>query len=135
MGGFGLCRNRETSERSRRSLPLFLSTFVPPSLPPFTLLPLPFSTSFSTDPQTPFLPNEQIINPPRPGKKLLVLDLDYTIVDTKPLVDGSLPANECARPGLHEFLRTVYEHYDLCVWSQTSWRWLESKVPLFLLPL
>jgi hypothetical protein len=49
----------------------------------------------------------QIINAPRPGKNLLVLDLDYTLVDTRPLVDGSLPASECARPGLHEFLELV----------------------------
>ncbi|KAL7413364.1 HAD-like domain-containing protein [Mrakia frigida] len=69
-----------------------------------------------------------LINPPRPGKKLLVLDLDYTIVDTKPLIDGSLPSSECARPALHEFLELVYPHYDLVIWSQTSWRWLESKL-------
>ncbi|ORY28457.1 HAD-like domain-containing protein [Naematelia encephala] len=69
-----------------------------------------------------------VMNEPRPGKKLLVLDLDYTIVDTKPLLEGSLPAEECARPGLHEFLESVYEHYDIVVWSQTHWRWLESKL-------
>jgi ubiquitin-like domain-containing CTD phosphatase 1 len=59
------------------------------------------------------------MNEPRPGKGLLVLDLDYSelagctgrwaqlipaIVDTKPLIAGSLPPSECARPGLHEFL-------------------------------
>lgn len=70
----------------------------------------------------------QIINPPREGKKLLVLDLDYTLVDTKPLISGSLPPLECARPYLHSFLQKVYQEYDLVVWSQTSWRWLESKL-------
>lgn len=69
-----------------------------------------------------------IINPPRPGKRLLVLDIDYTILDTKPLTSGALPPAECARPGLHEFLETVYPHYDICIWSQTSWVWLEAKL-------
>ena len=70
-----------------------------------------------------------IIHPLRPGKKLLVLDIDYSawnivhlwivtwksflaILDTKPLTSGSLPPLECARPGLHEFLEAIYPHYD-----------------------
>ncbi|KAJ7256467.1 HAD subfamily IIID h [Mycena haematopus] len=69
-----------------------------------------------------------IIHPLRPGKKLLVLDIDYTILDTKPLTSGSLPPSECARPRLHEFLESVYQHYDICIWSQTSWIWLETKL-------
>ncbi|WWC62544.1 HAD hydrolase, family IIID [Kwoniella dejecticola CBS 10117] len=69
-----------------------------------------------------------VMNEPREGKKLLVLDLDYTIVDTKPLISGALPSMECARPGLHEFLEAVYPHYDIVIWSQTHWRWLESKL-------
>lgn len=27
------------------------------------------------------------------------------IVDTKPLLNGALPSSECARPGLHDFLK------------------------------
>ncbi|KAG7092885.1 hypothetical protein E1B28_009195 [Marasmius oreades] len=72
--------------------------------------------------------NLNIIHPLREGKRLLVLDLDYTILDTKPLTSGSLPPAECARPGLHEFLEAVYPHYDICIWSQTSWVWLETKL-------
>ncbi|KAF6764021.1 HAD-like domain-containing protein [Ephemerocybe angulata] len=72
--------------------------------------------------------NLNIIHPLRPGKKLLVLDIDYTILDTKPLTSGSLPPDECARPYLHEFLEAVYPHYDICIWSQTSWIWLETKL-------
>ena len=26
------------------------------------------------------------------------------------------------------FLTNVYQYYDLVVWSQTSWRWLETKL-------
>ncbi|KJA27154.1 hypothetical protein HYPSUDRAFT_198438 [Hypholoma sublateritium FD-334 SS-4] len=69
-----------------------------------------------------------IIHPLREGKKLLVLDIDYTILDTKPLTSGSLPPAECARPGLHEFLEAIYPFYDICIWSQTSWVWLETKL-------
>ncbi|CAE6364645.1 unnamed protein product [Rhizoctonia solani] len=66
-----------------------------------------------------------VMYPLRPGKKLLVLDLDY---NTKPLTSGILPAEECARPGLHEFLELAYRHYDICIWSQTKWTWLEAKL-------
>ncbi|KAH0583689.1 hypothetical protein H2248_009298 [Termitomyces sp. 'cryptogamus'] len=56
--------------------------------------------------------NVNIIHSLRPGKKLLVLDIDYTILDTKPLTSGSLPPAECARPFLHEFLEAIYPYYD-----------------------
>lgn len=69
-----------------------------------------------------------IIHPLREGKKLLVLDIDYTILDTKPLTSGALPPQECVRPRLHEFLEAVYPYYDICIWSQTSWVWLETKL-------
>jgi len=72
--------------------------------------------------------NINIIHPLRPGKKLLVLDIDYTILDTKPLTSGILPPAECARPLLHEFLEAIYPYYDICIWSQTSWIWLETKL-------
>ncbi|KAF5380942.1 hypothetical protein D9615_004109 [Tricholomella constricta] len=72
--------------------------------------------------------NINVIHPLRPGKKLLVLDIDYTILDTKPLTSGILPPAECARPLLHEFLEAVYPYYDICIWSQTSWIWLETKL-------
>ncbi|KAF7986558.1 hypothetical protein HWV62_26296 [Athelia sp. TMB] len=61
-----------------------------------------------------------IITPLREGKKLLVLDIDYTILDTKPLTSGALPPAECARPGLHEFLEGMYalsiiwNHFPQC---------------------
>ena len=67
----------------------------------------------------------RIINPPRPSKKLLVLDLDYTLFDCK---GNAAYISQLARPGLHEFLSLCYLHYDLVVWSQTSWKWLEMKI-------
>ncbi|KAK7694025.1 hypothetical protein QCA50_003601 [Cerrena zonata] len=69
-----------------------------------------------------------IIHPLRENKRLLVLDIDYTILDTKPLTSGALPPEECARPRLHEFLEAIYPYYDICIWSQTSWIWLETKL-------
>ncbi|KDN45936.1 HAD-superfamily subfamily IIID h protein [Tilletiaria anomala UBC 951] len=69
-----------------------------------------------------------LITPPRPGKKLLVLDLDYTLVDTDRLLHSPGPAMESARPGMHDFLATVYPYYDLVCWSQTSWRWVDAKL-------
>lgn len=67
----------------------------------------------------------RIINPPRVGKKLLVLDLDFTLFDCRSVADNF---HDLARPGLHEFLASVYRFYDIVVWSQTSWRWLEAKL-------
>jgi len=68
--------------------------------------------------------------PPRPGKKLLVLDLDGCILDTSLWKHDNFafPTEMFARPYLHDFLRLVSPHYDIIPWSQTSWRWLESKL-------
>ena len=77
-----------------------------------------------------------LINPPRPGKPLLVLDLDHTLLDfsRKQLqLDnnhqvGQGSAASMKRPFMDEFLTEMYKYYDLVVWSQTSWRWLETKL-------
>ncbi|KAG0334456.1 hypothetical protein BG004_000404 [Podila humilis] len=66
-----------------------------------------------------------IMNPLRPGKKLLVLDLDYTLIDCKALNSHMF---DIMRPGLHDFMTVCYEHYDIVIWSQTSWRALEAKI-------
>jgi NLI interacting factor-like phosphatase len=67
---------------------------------------------------------------PRPGKKLLVLDLDHTLLDFSGRANGSLPSDLAAlkRPHMDAFLTLVYREYDIAVWSQTSWRWLELKL-------
>jgi len=67
------------------------------------------------------------INPPRPGKKLCVLDLDKTILDFTSK-DESVAVEDMKRPHLDLFLATIWEHYDIAIWSQTSWRWLELKL-------
>ncbi|BGP21677.1 hypothetical protein JCM10295v2_000552 [Rhodotorula toruloides] len=69
-----------------------------------------------------------LIAPPRPGKKLLVLDLDGCILDTTCWKHQEFGTELFQRPYLHEFLRAVSPHYDLIVWSQTHWRWLETKI-------
>lgn len=67
----------------------------------------------------------RIIHEARPGKKLLVLDLDYTLFDMKSPAEHM---HELRRPGLMEFMTLAYQHYDIVVWSQTSWKWLEMKL-------
>eukprot|EP00808_Paulinella_micropora_P006091 g43827.t1 len=66
-----------------------------------------------------------IINSPRAGKKLLVLDLDYTLFDMKSSAENFA---QLKRPFTDLFLTLCYSQYDLVIWSQTSWRWLEMKL-------
>ncbi|CAF5157374.1 unnamed protein product [Rotaria magnacalcarata] len=69
----------------------------------------------------------KILNEPRQGKKLLVLDIDYTLFDHRSAAETGA---ELMRPYLHEFLTTVYQHYDIGIWSATSMKWIESKMKL-----
>eukprot|EP01006_Ploeotia_vitrea_P034854 TRINITY_DN65807_c5_g1_i1.p1 TRINITY_DN65807_c5_g1~~TRINITY_DN65807_c5_g1_i1.p1 ORF type:complete len:384 (-),score=49.09 TRINITY_DN65807_c5_g1_i1:168-1319(-) len=76
--------------------------------------------------QTKILKTEVIlINPPRKGKRLLVLDIDYTIFDCKSTAET---IHVLKRPYLDNFLTLAYKYYDLVFWSQTSWRWIEAKL-------
>lgn len=61
------------------------------------------------------------MNPPRTGKHLLVLDLDHTLLHLKDRFAHK-------RPHCIEFLRALYPYYDLCVWSQTKWIYIEQKL-------
>ncbi|XP_016338001.1 ubiquitin-like domain-containing CTD phosphatase 1 isoform X1 [Sinocyclocheilus anshuiensis] len=65
------------------------------------------------------------LNPPRPGKKLLVLDIDYTLFDHKSCAETG---QELMRPYLHEFLTSAYEDYDIVIWSATSMKWIDAKM-------
>ncbi|KAM5172127.1 ubiquitin-like domain-containing CTD phosphatase 1 isoform 2-T2 [Mantella aurantiaca] len=67
----------------------------------------------------------EILNPPREGKKLLVLDVDYTLFDHRSCAETGL---ELMRPYLHEFLTSAYEDYDIVIWSATSMKWIEAKM-------
>ena len=70
-----------------------------------------------------------VIHPPRPGKPLLVLDLDHTLLDfSRKTIERGGMAETMKRPYMDDFLTAVYPYYDLVVWSQTSWRWLETKL-------
>ncbi|KAL9246137.1 hypothetical protein vseg_019710 [Gypsophila vaccaria] len=64
-------------------------------------------------------------NPCRSGKKLLVLDIDYTLFDHRSPAENPL---ELMRPYLHEFLTTAYAEYDIMIWSATSMKWVELKM-------
>lgn len=67
----------------------------------------------------------KVLNPPRPGRKCLVLDIDYTLFDLNSTAERP---EELARPYLHAFLASAYEHYDILIWSATSMRWVEVKM-------
>ncbi|KAK4057984.1 hypothetical protein OIO90_000723 [Microbotryomycetes sp. JL221] len=69
-----------------------------------------------------------IMQQPQPGKRLLVLDLDYCILDTALWKESNFVADHFARPYLHQFLQAVSPFYDIVIWSQTSWRFLEQKL-------
>ena len=79
-----------------------------------------------------------VMHPPRPNKPLLVLDLDHTLLDFSSRaflqrpgtnnVVGHGVAAAMKRPHMDYFLQECYQYYDLVVWSQTSWRWLETKL-------
>ncbi|KAL3614598.1 hypothetical protein CASFOL_041684 [Castilleja foliolosa] len=67
----------------------------------------------------------EVRNPCREGKKLLVLDIDYTLFDHRSPAENPL---ELMRPYLHEFLSAVYAEYDIMIWSATSMKWVVKKM-------
>ncbi|CAF1025928.1 unnamed protein product [Brachionus calyciflorus] len=66
-----------------------------------------------------------VLNESRPNKKLLVLDIDYTIFDH---VSHAERGEELMRPYFHEFLTSAYEDYDIAIWSATSMKWIQAKM-------
>ncbi|XP_027201980.1 ubiquitin-like domain-containing C-terminal domain phosphatase 1 [Dermatophagoides pteronyssinus] len=66
-----------------------------------------------------------VMNEPRDGKKLLVLDIDYTLFDHRSTAEH---ASQLMRPYLHEFLTSAYEDYDIVIWSATGMKWIEVKM-------
>jgi len=69
----------------------------------------------------------KVVNPSRENKKLLVLDIDYTLFDHRSVAEAGW---ELMRPYLHEFLETAYQDYDICIWSATNMKWIEEKMKL-----
>ncbi|KAL3515681.1 hypothetical protein ACH5RR_022583 [Cinchona calisaya] len=67
----------------------------------------------------------ELRNPCREGKKLLVLDIDYTLFDHRSSAENPV---ELMRPYLHEFLSAVYAEYDIIIWSATNMKWVELKM-------
>ncbi|XP_057247804.1 ubiquitin-like domain-containing CTD phosphatase isoform X2 [Beta vulgaris subsp. vulgaris] len=67
----------------------------------------------------------EVRNPCRKGKKLLVLDIDYTLFDHRSPAENPL---QLMRPYLHEFLAAAYAEYDIMIWSATSMKWVELKM-------
>lgn len=68
-----------------------------------------------------------MLNEPRPDKKLLVLDLDYTLFDHRSVAETGI---ELMRPYLHEFLQSAYEDYDIVIWSATGMKHIEKKMKI-----
>nr|CDS27297.1 ubiquitin domain containing protein [Hymenolepis microstoma] len=60
----------------------------------------------------------------RPGKRLLVLDIDYTIFDHLTPAES---VQHLMRPYLIPFLTRAYEYYDIAIWSATSMTWILAK--------
>lgn len=54
-----------------------------------------------------------------------MLDIDYTLFDMK---CQSNDVNEMMRPYVIPFIQSVFPYYDIAIWSQTHWTWLEMKL-------
>lgn len=67
------------------------------------------------------------IHEPRHGKKCVILDLDRTILHFSSKASKSRIV-KMARPFMHDFLSRIYQHYDIGIWSQTKWSWVEIKL-------
>jgi len=67
-----------------------------------------------------------LLHQPRKGKPLVVIDLDYTLLEMKSM--HSVPLMQLKRPFTDLFLSVLYQNYDIAIWSATHWHWLEIKL-------
>lgn len=70
--------------------------------------------------------NISFINEPRNNYKLIILDLDHTILHFSTKLNINI--NQMKRPYMDYFLQQIYQYYDIAIWSQTHWKWLEIKL-------
>jgi len=68
----------------------------------------------------------KFMHPPRQNKKLLVLDLDHTLMDFSCRFEFMV--EKLKRPYMDLFLAHCYKTYDLAIWSQTNIAWLQLKL-------
>jgi ubiquitin-like domain-containing CTD phosphatase 1 len=66
------------------------------------------------------------LQPPRPGKKLLVLDIDYTLFDHRSTAETP---QELARPHLHAFLTAAYACYGARMLAVCCLRACLARIP------
>lgn len=60
------------------------------------------------------------------AKALLVLDIDYTLIDHRSVAETPI---EMMRPFLHDMLAAAYAAgYDIIIWSATGMSWIEVKM-------
>lgn len=64
----------------------------------------------------------KMLSPPRPNTKLLVLDIDETLL-ARTSWNG-----DRVRPGLHSFLAAVYRRYDIAIFSHRSMASIERTL-------
>eukprot|EP00924_Labyrinthula_sp_SR-Ha-C_P015899 snap_masked-scaffold_4-processed-gene-12.36-mRNA-1 protein AED:0.39 eAED:0.39 QI:0/-1/0/1/-1/1/1/0/399 len=69
-----------------------------------------------------------LMNPPRQGKWLLVLDLDKTLLHFSSNMTRQQNIQDQLRPYLFEFLSRMYKYFDLAIWSQTHYQYIEIKL-------
>jgi len=62
------------------------------------------------------------------AKKTLILDLDFTLIDTDVFNATSLSPRHWCRPHLHEMLAAVSRWYNLVLWSATGNAHIEHKL-------
>lgn len=68
-------------------------------------------------------------NDPRPNKRLLVLDIDHTLAEYKAF-EPTIRKRISIRKHLINFLTTVYNYYDIAIWSSTPMQFILEKLTL-----
>ncbi|KAK4698225.1 ubiquitin-like domain-containing CTD phosphatase 1, partial [Phenoliferia sp. Uapishka_3] len=70
----------------------------------------------------------RIMSEPRQGKKLLVLDIDHTILDCNLRLGSKNRKLFASRPFLHKFLAAISPFYDIVIWSATFMSYIKPRL-------